>query len=178
MFRKRRRQDKTQRVWGTGTPESPDYWLVWIPDGPASASETDRAQALCVTAPQFVRRDRFDDDVDLVLKAADAAAYDTGYRVLFFSEATRWLIGTGRTWEQADVDWEAALKQLNRAALVHLRVDPLTYAVAADASAPGAIVFFDDGQVQINDTHRAAARAQVQKMLEDAWPRFVRQSHG
>lgn len=154
-------------MWGSGTPESPDYWLVWIP--PAAASDADRNRSLCVLAPQFVRRQLFDGNVEMVFKVTDAASFDSGHRVLFFSEANQWLRATGRDWADAGVDWESALEQLDRAVVIEFKADDITYAVAAGA----ATVLFEDGPVDVDDEQRAAVRARVQKWLEDEWPRAI-----
>jgi len=177
MFRKRRQEQenerKTERTWGSGTPESPDYWLAWISPSAASGSESSQ-RSLSVLAPQFVRRQRFGRDVELVLQVADAAAYETGHRVLFFSGANRWLRASGRAWGDVDVDWESALEQLDRAVVIDLNVDDITYAVAAGATH----MVVQDETVEVDDDQRAAVRARVQAWLTREWPEAIRRLRG
>lgn len=111
------------------------YWLLYIPE----PSENGPLEVAAIM-PGFVDRTGLSDGARRVLGAAHAYHLEHGEeRAVFFAEITCWIERDKHlTWHELDVDFEAALADLDaRAPVMYLEVDPLTYWVVADASTDG-----------------------------------------
>ena len=141
------------------------YWLLYIPE-PTENGPLEVAAIM----PGFVDRTGLSHGARRVLGAAHAYHLEHGEeRAVFFAEITCWIERSKQlTWDELDVDFEAALADLdNRAPVMYLEVDPLTYWVVADTSTNGvAAVVSATGEPR--RTNKSEAKRYILSVLDAA----------
>ena len=120
--------------------------------------------------PGYVDRTELSDDARRVLGAAHAYHLEHPEEpVVFFAEITCWIEREKQlTWRELEVDFEAALADLDaKAPVLYLEVDPGTAWTIADTSVNGvAVVVPESGESRRVD--KADAKSAILNVLDEA----------
>lgn len=116
-------------------------------------------------------RERFSSDTQGLLAAADSFhAHHPDQRVVFAAAVTRWLHGQGFEWRDLDVDFFAALCDLDeRAPALLIEAAQLTIGVVANAATQCTVRYADGGSEPL-DRHVEPVRTALLQALVRNWP--------
>lgn len=151
----------------------PAYWLV---HGLPWQGDRGVAEAVVAIAPEMISRETLSSDAFQILGCADLYARKHGSRVVFFSDLTRMFTTAGTSWAQLGVDWESALRELEKGPFPRLfltiseRVHLFICNPATDTllTVPG-------GAQEAAEAERRLVRQAITSKLATDWPSYMQQ---
>lgn len=149
--------------------EHPSYWLTYI----SEQTETGPDEITAI-APEILDRPRMSSDVRMVLAAADA--YHDAHphdRVVYLAGVTRWLFLQGATWRGLEVDFSAALADLDRySPALLMEASAVARAVVANTTRHLTILVVGEHEA-IPDDVDEQVRSAILEALERDWPDYI-----
>jgi hypothetical protein len=161
----------------------PPLFLVTGLPWPDDDGDAEIAEAALAIAPDVTRAVRpvgpdgqpvpLGRDLAVMLDAGSQCAAALGKRTLLVSDITRWLAGTGRTWESIGVDFATAQNELEQQspALI-VTVSQLAYAILCSA-ARDLTVYTSGRAAEVPTGEREQVRAALEARLAADWPAYI-----
>lgn len=149
--------------------EHPSYWLTYI----SEQTETGPDEITAI-APEILDRPRMSSDVRMLLAAADAY-HDAHphHRVVYLAAVTRWLFLKNVTWRGLEVDFSAALADLDRhSPALLMEASAAARAVVANTTRHLTILVMGEHE-PIPDDVDGQVRSAILEALERDWPGYI-----
>lgn len=152
----------------------PPYWLIQGMAWPQG--QHPMAEAAYAIAPSLLPRTALTHHASTILDLADHYQRDTGTRVVFFSDLTRWLTHHNRSWDTYHVDWEQGIGELANGPYpgLYLTISQRAHAILCDSSRDGLTLHYPDGtNEKVSDTERDAVHHALAEALDSDWPAYA-----
>ncbi len=149
--------------------EHPSYWLIYISEQTETGPEE-----ITAIAPEILDRPRMSSDVRMLLAAADAY-HDAHphHRVVYLAAVTRWLFGRHVSWRGLEVDFSAALADLDRySPALLMEASAVARAVVANTTRHLTILMVGEHE-PIPDDVDEQVRSAILEALERDWPDYI-----
>lgn len=149
--------------------QRPTFWLTYI------SEQTEIApNEITAIAPEILDRPRLSGNVRMLLAATDA--YHDAHpheRVVYLAAVTRWLFLKYVTWRGLDVDFSAALIDLDRySPALLIEASEIAVAVVANAALHHTILVVGE-LVPIPEDVDEDVRTAILEALERDWPDYI-----
>ncbi|MFD0888640.1 hypothetical protein ACFQ08_29240 [Streptosporangium algeriense] len=157
--------------------QEPAYWLVFALPWPDSQWDAELAEAAYVLSPPLVPRSRVPENAEGVFAVAHFYLKENpGRRTVWFSDLTRWLAERDNSWQQVEVDWEAALQEIQELPTfgMFLQVSKRGYMFLLDGSPDGMTVTYPGGERErLTARERETVHAAFEDKITRDWAGYI-----
>jgi hypothetical protein len=155
---------------------NPSMWLVFGIEWSGGRGDL-FAEAAVAVAPTQIPLGLLSRDSRNILQLSAAVGRQLGHRTVFFTDITAFLEERGQSWAGLDVDWEAALAELERApvASLYLSLSDRAHVILCWTGRGRLVLHTPDtpqGQV-VDVAEREAVRAALTNLLVQDWPPYA-----
>jgi hypothetical protein len=152
----------------------PPYWLLWVPGNPQPGGPP---LEIIAVAPMMVPKEIVSDNAYTLCALSYKCHTEKNSRLVFVNDITFLLSDAGSSWAAWNVDWEAAIVELQRCEIprMYIEANEITSTLAINAGRPHIMMqFLHDGTQRLaTREEREGFRASVVTVLERDWAPYI-----